>query len=106
MIVYAADTDVRKLLVQAGVSGVKLEQDRQEHPHLVQHALEWMGSVIIFSAAAISQNPEIVSVRLCVISNYLTDWFRGIPKENKRATLRIVKETKIETIKALLLWPS
>jgi hypothetical protein len=43
MIVYAADTDLRKLLVQAGVSGVKLEQDRQEYPHLVQHALEWMG---------------------------------------------------------------
>jgi hypothetical protein len=28
------------------------------------------------------------------ISNYLTDLFRGEPKENRRASLTIVKETK------------
>jgi hypothetical protein len=29
-----------------------------------------------------------------VISNYLTDWFRGGPNENRSASLTIVKETK------------
>jgi hypothetical protein len=91
-LIYAAGTDtVRKLLVQEGIPTVKLEQ---ESPHLEKHALEWMGPVILFTAAAISQNPAIVSVTLGVISNYLTDWFRGVPKENRTASLKLVKETK------------
>jgi hypothetical protein len=62
--------------------------------------LEWIGPVIIITAAAVSQNPEIVSITLKVTSNYLTDWFRGVSKENRRASLTIVKETKMETTKA------
>jgi hypothetical protein len=94
-LVYAAGTDtVRKLLVQAGVPVAELEQDGQDYPRTVQHALEWIGPVILISAAAVSQNPEIVSITLGVISNYLTDWFRGEPKENRSASLTIVKETK------------
>ena len=101
-LVYAASTDtVKKLLVQVGVPAAKLEKDGQEYPHTVQHALEWIGSVILFSAAAVSQNPEIVSITLNVISNYLTDWFRGVPKENRRASLTIVKETKDGDYKSL-----
>ena len=56
--------------------------------------MQWIGPVILISAAAISQNPDIVSITLGVISNYLTDWFRGEPKENRSASLTIVKETK------------
>jgi hypothetical protein len=94
-LVYTAGTDtVKKLLVQAGVPAAKLEQDGQEYPHAVQHTLEWIGPVILFTAAAVSQNPAIISVALGVISNYLTDWFRGEPKENRSASLTIVKETK------------
>ncbi len=94
-LIYAASTDtVRKLLVQKRVPTVKLEQEGQEYPHAEQHALEWMGPVILFTAASISQNPEIVSITLGVISNYLTDWFRCVPKENRRASLKMVKETK------------
>jgi hypothetical protein len=101
-LVYAASTDtVKKLLVQARLPAVKLEQDEQEYPHEVQHALEWTGPVILFSAAAVSQNPEIVSIALGVISNYLTDWFRGVPKENRSASLTIVKETKDGYYKSL-----
>jgi hypothetical protein len=37
---------------------------------------------------------RICIITLGVISNYLTAWFRGVPKENRRAALRIVKETK------------
>jgi hypothetical protein len=94
-LVYAPGTDtVRKLLVQAGVSAATLEQDGQEYPHKVQHALEWIGPVILIGASAMSQNPEIISITLGIISNYLTDWFRGEPKENRTASLTIVKETK------------
>jgi hypothetical protein len=46
-LVYAAGTDtVKKLLVQAGVQVAELEQDEQdgqEYPRTVQHALEWIG---------------------------------------------------------------
>jgi hypothetical protein len=94
-LVYAASTDtVRKLLVQAGVPAATLEQDGQEYPRTAQHALEWIGPVILIGASVVSQNPEIVSITLGVISNYLTDWFRGEPKENRRVSLKIVKQTK------------
>jgi hypothetical protein len=61
---------------------------------IAHHALEWIGLVVLFSAAAISQNPEIVSITLGVISNYLTDWFRGFPKQQITARLKMVQETK------------
>ncbi len=63
------------------------------------HALEWIGLVVLFSAAAISQNPEIVSITLGVISNYLTDWFRGVPKQERTARLKMVQGTKEGTYK-------
>ena len=56
--------------------------------------LEWIGLVVLFSAAAISQNPEIVSITLGIISNYLTDWFRGVSKQERTARLKMVQGTK------------
>jgi hypothetical protein len=61
---------------------------------VAHHALNWIGPAILFSAAAISQNPEIVSITLGVISNYLTDRFRGVPKQERTARLKMVQETK------------
>jgi hypothetical protein len=57
--------------------------------------------VILFTAAAISQSHEIVSVTPCIISNYLTEWFGISPKENRNASLTIVKETKDGYYKSL-----
>jgi hypothetical protein len=58
------------------------------------HALEWIGPIVLFSAAAISQNPEIMSITLGVISNYLADWFRAVPKQGRTAKLKMVQKTK------------
>jgi hypothetical protein len=65
-----------------------------KYPVISHHVLQWIGPVILFSAAAISQNPEIVSITLDIISNYLTDWFRGVPKQERTARLRMVQKTK------------
>ena len=60
-LVHAATTDtVRKLLVWTGVPVARLEQDGQDYPRMVQHASEWIGPVILISAAVVIQNPEIV----------------------------------------------
>jgi hypothetical protein len=60
-LVHAASTDiVRKLLVWSGVPVARLEQDGQDYPRMIQHASEWIGPVILISAAAVIQNPEIV----------------------------------------------
>jgi hypothetical protein len=61
---------------------------------IAHHALKWIGLVILFSAAAISQNPELVSITLGVIANYLTDWFRNVPKKDGAAKLKMVQGTK------------
>ena len=61
---------------------------------IAHHVLKWIGLVILFSAATITQNPEIVSITLGVISNYLTDWFRNVPKKERTARLKMVQDTK------------
>ena len=54
-----------------------------------------------FQCGAISQNPEIMSITLGVISNYLTEWFRGVPRQERTARLKMVQETKEGSHKTL-----
>jgi len=42
----------------------------------------------------LSQNPHLMTIALNVISNYLTEWFRGIPRDGRKVKLRIITETK------------
>lgn len=57
-----------------------------------ERALTWLGPVIFISAALYSTNPDIVSVSLSVIANYLTDIFKGHSAE-KRAKMTVIVET-------------
>jgi hypothetical protein len=66
---------------------------------LAHHTLEWIGPVILFSAVAISHNPEIMPITLGVVSNYLADWFRDVPKKERTARLKMVQKTKEENYK-------
>jgi hypothetical protein len=84
---------VRILWRKAGVVETPIE-DRNTIPELHQESFEWVGPTIIFAATLIAGNPELVELAIAVISDYLTEWLRGIVKEERKAKLRIVAQTK------------
>lgn len=45
--------------------------------------------------------PHLVTIALNVISSYLTEWFKGIPKNNRKVKLSIVLETKKKEYKKI-----
>jgi hypothetical protein len=69
--------EVKILLRQAGIPLGKIEPDGVCIPYQTEHDNTWVGPVIFFGVAFWSQNPNLVNVALSVISNYLTDWFKG-----------------------------
>jgi len=57
-----------------------------------RHSIEWFGPIILFSAAAIANNPEIVTITLNIISNYLSNILFGdkVTKDEPVAKFHIV----------------
>ena len=85
---------VRVLWRQNGITETPLEQPEEKFPFVSEHAFEWIGPTIFISAMLLSQNPHLMTIALNVISNYLTEWFRGIPRDSRKVKLRIITETK------------
>lgn len=69
---------IRKLWRQAGITETKLEKEGEKFPYEQRKSFEWVTPIIFVSASLLSQNPDLVSVALNVISTYLTDYFKGI----------------------------
>jgi len=86
--------DVRTLWRQNGITETPLEQPGEKFPFVFEHAFEWIAPTIFISSALLSQNPHLMTIALNVISNYLTEWFRGIPRDSRKVKLRIITETK------------
>ncbi len=85
---------VRILFRQNGITETPIEYDGEKYPQISEKGFEgWIGPTIFVSFALLNQNPHILSVALGVISNYLTDIFRGIPHHQNKASLNIVVET-------------
>lgn len=93
---------VRILFRLNGVTETSLERDGEKYPQISEKAFEgWIGPTIFVSFALLSQNPHILSIALGVISNYLTDIFRGIPHQNKVSLNIVVETTKKKTYKRI-----
>lgn len=84
--------DLKTLFRHADLSITVYQPDGAKIPYLQENDITWVGPVLFFSAAALSQNPHIVSVALSVIANYVTDIFKGLPHSG-RARLSVVIET-------------
>lgn len=85
---------IRVLWRQNNIDETQLEKEGEKFPLIEEKALEWAAPIIFVSSALLSQNPHLISVALNVISNYLTDWFKGIPGSDKKAKLCIVEQTE------------
>ena len=60
-------------------------------PAIHNKHFEW-APLIFISAALLSHDPNAVSVALGIVSNYATDFFKGMP--NKKVKLTVVVEKK------------
>lgn len=88
---------VRILLREAGLVETKIEKEGDKFPYAQEKAFQWIGPIIFVSPLLLSQNPYALSVAIGVISNYLTDWFKGVPGR-KKVKLSIVVEQSTEHI--------
>ncbi len=85
---------VRKLWKKAGVIETPLAQPGTTFPPVRERSFnEWMGPIIFVSYALWNGNEYQISMALNVISDYLTDFFKGMGGNNN-VRLEIVSETK------------
>jgi hypothetical protein len=92
---------VRTLWRQEKILETRIEKEGDKFPSLQLNAAEWLSPVIFVSAAMWSQNPHAVSVALNVISNYLTDWFKGIAGEKTVRLTVVTEKTKTKNCVAV-----
>lgn len=93
---------IRVLWRQAGISETRIEKEGERFPVIQEKAFEeWIGPIIFVGASMLSQNPHTISVALEVISNYLTDWFKGVPGDKRVKLDVVVEETKVKVCKRI-----
>lgn len=91
-LVYEDSTStIRKLWRKAGIKDTKIEKEGEKIPYEQRKSFELALPTVFVSFPLLSQNPALVSVALNVISNYATDFFKGIGGE-KKVTINVVLE--------------
>ncbi|WP_417285104.1 hypothetical protein [Comamonas sp.] len=79
---------VRTLLRANKIHYVEIFDEDDQPPYLQQYSYEWVGPTLFLSAGLLSQDPNVLSVTLGFITNYLYDLFKG-SKEGK-ASLDVI----------------
>lgn len=78
--VFSSSTGpVLKLLRHEGLGVQKLEVGTSVN--VTENGLIWLGPVVFIGLSAFTANPNIVAVTLNIISNYVTELFRGQEQE-------------------------
>lgn len=64
-----------------------------KNPDIVieQRSIDWFGPTLLFTTAALTQNPELVSISINVLSNYISDFFKGQKEPNIKLNVMIQK---------------
>jgi len=88
--------DLRILFRQSGFTETKVEHAPNSIRRIQQNDITMVLPIIYFSYAYLSQNPNAIAVALGIISNYLTDFFKGVTSTPK-AKLDIVIDQKGKT---------
>ncbi len=85
---------VRKLLAEAGVEESRIEPEGTKLPEIQENDFTWLGPTIFFAAAALANNPDLVTVALGVVSNYVSELFRGVTGQRRVRCDVVVEQTK------------
>lgn len=111
---YESETaTVRKLWKEAKLQEERLEREEDHFPYIRKRTFEWLGPTIFIGSMLLANEPNTISLALNVISNYLTDFFRGsfqkpkikfaiiVEKTNERKYQKINYEGDIKGIESL-----
>jgi hypothetical protein len=92
---------VRSLFRSAGLGFTELPDRTHGIRYVQNNAADWIGPTIFVAGSLWSQNPLAISVALNVVSNYLTDLFKGFKHRAAKLDF-IVERTKDGTYKQLI----
>lgn len=80
----------------------QLEIDYLTKPEALieQRSGEWFAPVLMFTSIALVENPALISITCGIISNYVTDFFKGqaTPKIRLKVIHKETKSTKLTEI--------
>lgn len=92
---------VRTLLRNASIPYGELFDKSTKPPYVQNNSFEWIAPTIFVSAGLISGSANYVSIALSVISNYATDFFKGISGDKSIKLEIVVEKTKSKACKKI-----
>ncbi len=85
------ESDTVRTLLQANkIPYIEIFDEDNQPPYLQQYSFEWFGPTLLISANLLLQDPNLLSVTLGVITNYLYDLFKGAT--DGKASLDVILE--------------
>lgn len=92
-------SDIRILFRDAGITETRLEKQGDKFSYKQDKHFDWLGPTIFIGASILSQNPDIISITEGIISNYLTDWFKGTSYTKNIKLSYVIEKTSDKEIK-------
>jgi len=74
---------LRKLWRKAGIAETRIEKEGKQISYEQKKSLDVILPTVFISFSLLSQNPTLVTLALSIISNYVTDFFKGMIGERK-----------------------
>lgn len=84
---------VIKFFKEQGIAIHSFLPEDEHLPYLVNKDFQWLGPAIFIPIALLNENPQIVSLAIGVLSNCITEFFKGIPKRQRNVKLVLIVET-------------
>lgn len=79
---------VRTLLKANKIPYVEIFDEDNQPLYLQQYSFEWFGPTLFISTGLLSQEPNVLSITLGIITNYLYDLFKG--GKDSKASLDVI----------------
>jgi hypothetical protein len=92
---------VKTLFRAAGIPHSDIVDKSKRPPYIHNNAIEWIAPTLFVSASLLSNNPELVSGALGVISTYVADFLKGATGKNLVKLNVVVEKTKTRTCKEI-----
>ena len=68
---------MRAVFQEVGLTVTLVEPENGRLPYVEENSMEWVGPILLIGTAIYSGNPHAINVALGLISNYVTDYFKG-----------------------------
>lgn len=93
---------IRALFRTANITCEEVSPPGARLPYVQNNSFEWVGPTLFVGAGLLSGSQNTVSVALSVLSNYLTDFLRGIPGGGAVKLDIVVEKTRTKTYKRVV----